>query len=281
MKRGIRTWAAAFAVYWVAGWLLEKLLLRGAPRVNGALPGSLLASALVVAVAVGIATRVEKRGIRRALLLFGLLSVPQGNNFVELLIFPLDLQAQLASRLLLKVALQAAVVAAALDAWADPGPVEPSCWPARRGIAGWWARVLASDLAYIVVYVSAGMVVWPFVRPFYEQRAMPAMPTILGMQVLRGLVFVGLLAWLARELRSSRRVAMLLGGLALSVFAAAELVVPNPFLPDFARWAHLGEVGTSNFLSGAFVTWLLTEKKPRARAVASAISPLPEPSLPS
>lgn len=120
------------------------------------------------------------------------------------------------------------MVAAALDAWAGPGSVEPSCWPEHRGVGGWLVRVLAGDLAYVVVYVTAGMIVWPFVRPFYEQRAMPAMPTILGLQIFRGLVFVGLLAWLARELRSSRRVAVLLGGLALSVFACVRAPRAQP-----------------------------------------------------
>ena len=104
------------------------------------------------------------------------------------------------------------------------------------------------------------MIAWPFVRPFYEHRAMPAMETILAMQVLRGLVFVALLAWLAHELRGARRVTILLGGLALSVFTASDLLMPNPFMPDFARWAHLCEGGTSNFLFGAFVTWMLTSQ---------------------
>ena len=128
------------------------------------------------------------------------------------------------------------------------------------------ARLVSCDLAYVVVYVTAGMIVWPFVRPFYEHRAMPAMGTILCMQVPRGLVFVALLTWLVHELRGSRRLAILLGGLALSVFSAWDLLVPNPFMPGFARWAHLSEVGTSNLLFGAFVTWMLTT---RAQSTAS------------
>lgn len=270
MKHGVRIWAAALAVYWLVGVLLEWVLLRDMPAVAGALPGSLLASAIVVAAALAITPRLAGRGIRRALVVFALLVVPVVNNFVELLIFPLDLQARLVPWLLLKVALQAAVVAAALDAWVAPGPVEPRCWPAGRGVGSWLARVLACDLAYVVTYLTAGMIAWAFVKPFYEQRVMPEMGTILRLQVLRGLVFVGLLAGLAHELRVRRPVAMLLGGLALSVFAASGLLVPNPFMPDFVRWAHLGEVGTSNFLFGAFVTWMLTTKARAARSSATA-----------
>jgi hypothetical protein len=256
--RGIGIWAAVFVAYVLTDVLLPMVLPRGTPSVPGALPASLPASAIVVAAAVVLATRLTGRGLRRALVLFALLFVPQVNNFVELLIFPLDLRAQLIPTLILKVALLSAVVAAALDAWVSPGPAEQSCWPVGRGAAGWLARVFSCDLAYVVVYVTAGMIVWPFVRPFYEHRAMPTMRTILSMQVLRGLVFVALLAWLAHELRGGRRVIILLGGLALSVFSASDLLVPNPFMPDFARWAHLCEVGTSNFLFGAFVTWMLT-----------------------
>lgn len=258
MKQRIGIWAAAFVAYVLTDAILSMVLLRGAPSTPGALPASLLANAIVMAAAVVLATRLTGRSLRRALVLFAVLFVPQVNNFIELLIFPLDLRAQLIPTLILKVALLSAGVAAALAAWVSPGLAGRSCWPVRRGAAGWLARVVSCDLAYVVVYVTAGMIVWPFVRPFYEHRAMPAMGTILSMQVLRGLVFVALLAWLAHELRGGRRVTILLGGLALSVFSASSLLVPNPFMPDFARWAHLCEVGTSNFLFGAFVTWMLT-----------------------
>ena len=264
MMRKLGIWAAVFVAYELTDMLLALVLLRGAPSAPGAMPASLLANAILVTAAVVIAPRLTGRGLRRALALFALLVVPRVNNFVELLIFPLDLQARLIPTLLLKVGLLSAVVAAAIDAWVSPGPTQPTCWPVRRGVAGWLARVLSCDLAYVVVYVTAGMIVWPYVRPFYEQRVMPAMGTILSMQVLRGLVFVALLAWLAHELRGARRVTILLGGLALSVFAASDLLVPNPFMPDFARWAHLCEVGTSNFLFGAFVTWMLTTRAPAA-----------------
>jgi hypothetical protein len=272
MMRGIRTWAVVFVAYVLADALLAMALLRGTPGTPGALPASLLASAIVVAAAVAIATRLAGRGLRRTLVLFSLLFVPQVNNFVELIIFPLDLRAQLAATLILKVGLLSAVVAATLDACLPAGPAERSCWPARRRAAGWLARLLTCDLAYVIVYVTAGMIVWPFVRPFYEHRTMPAMGTILSMQVLRGLVFVALLAGLAHELRARRAMAILLGGVALSVFSASDLLVPNPFMPDFARWAHLCEVGTSNFLFGAFVTWMLTVP---ARSAPSAALPDP------
>ncbi len=266
MMRGTGIWAAVLAAYVLADTLLAMVLLRGVPSPPGAMPAALLANAILVAAAVVIAPRLTGRGPRRALVLFGLLFVPRVNNFVEPLIFPLDLQERLIPTLLLKVALLSAVVAAALDAWVSPGPAARSCWPAQRGIAGWLARALSCDLAYVAVYVTAGMIVWPYVRPFYAHRVMPAMGAILSMQVLRGFVFVALLAWLAHELRGARRVTILLGGLALAVFAASDLIVPNSFMPDFARWAHLCEVGTSNFLFGAFVTWMLTAQ---ARPAAS------------
>lgn len=92
---------------------------------------------------------------------------------------------------------------------------------------------------------------------------MPSFGPIVGMQVLRGLVFTGLLAWLTRELRASRATTMLFGGLALAVFGGIELIVPTPYFPDFARRAHLVEVCTSNLAYGAFVVWLLSARTER------------------
>jgi hypothetical protein len=135
------------------------------------------------------------------------------------------------------------------------------------------SRLVICDLAYVVVYVAAGMTVWPFVRPFYESRAMPTPGAILSMQVLRGFVFVGLLTWLVHELRVRRWIAMILGGLALALFCGTEMIVPNPYLPDFARLAHLVEIGISNVVYGAVVVWALSDGRPREAALIQPRAP--------
>lgn len=60
---------------------------------------------------------------------------------------------------------------------------------------------------------------------------------------------------------------MLIAGATLSVLGGGGLIVPNPYLPDAVRWAHLVEVGVSNFVYGAFIGWLLTS--PRATAAVA------------
>ena len=47
-------------------------------------------------------------------------------------------------------------------------------------------------------------------------------------------------------------------GLLFSVLTAASLLLPNPLLPPEVRAVHLVETGSSNFLFGLLVGWLLT-----------------------
>lgn len=120
--------------------------------------------------------------------------------------------------------------------------------------------MIGCDLGYVVTYFVAGMIIWPLVRPFYAGQTMPPVLALLQMQLVRGLVLTGLLALLAFRLRAPRRMVVLLGGLALSVFGASPLLIPTAYFPDFARLAHLGEVGVSNFVYGCAVTFVLTSR---------------------
>ena len=36
----------------------------------------------------------------------------------------------------------------------------------------------------------------------------------------------------------------------------APLLVPNPFLPDAVRWAHMIEIGASNAIFGWLIGWI-------------------------
>lgn len=40
----------------------------------------------------------------------------------------------------------------------------------------------------------------------------------------------------------------------------ARLFLPNPYMPEPVRMAHLVETGSSNFIFGMFLTWLLTAR---------------------
>jgi hypothetical protein len=53
-----------------------------------------------------------------------------------------------------------------------------------------------------------------------------------------------------------------------SVFAVmtAPLLLPNPYMPEPVRMAHLVETGSSNFIFGMFTGWLLAQRHPVAVA---------------
>jgi hypothetical protein len=135
-----------------------------------------------------------------------------------------------------------------------------------------WARLAACALAYVVLYFTAGMLAYPYLRAFYEARPMPAPGLVLAVQPFRGLAFAGIVLLLVRQLDVSRRTAALAAGMTMSVLGGvAPLLIPNPYLPDAIRYAHLPEVGVSNFLFGLLAGWLLaSERTERAsdRAVA-------------
>jgi hypothetical protein len=90
---------------------------------------------------------------------------------------------------------------------------------------------------------------------------MPSTGNVVAAQIVRGLVFSGIVLLLVRQLRTSRRGAALVSGLTLSILGGiAPLLVPNPYLPDAVRYAHLPEVGVSNLLFGLLAGWLLATR---------------------
>jgi len=122
-------------------------------------------------------------------------------------------------------------------------------------------RFALSTLSYVFFYFAAGMMAWPFLKSFYEGRAMPVVHHVALIQIFRGAA-LSLLVWLiARNEPAGRGRAALSAGLTLSIIGGvAPLMVPNnPYLPDAVRHVHLVEVGVSNFLFGALAAWLMRE----------------------
>jgi len=50
----------------------------------------------------------------------------------------------------------------------------------------------------------------------------------------------------------------------------AQLLLPNPFMPEPVRMAHLVETASSNLIFGVFVGWLLTPTPRFDRILATA-----------
>jgi hypothetical protein len=128
-----------------------------------------------------------------------------------------------------------------------------------------------------VLYLTAGILILPFVRHFYMSSGLVNMPTlgvILATQVVRGLVYAVSLMPLLRRMEGRRRHAALVAGLALSVLGGiAPLLLPlDDILPPEVRAVHMLEIFCSNFLLGVIAAFLLVRRAPSARAAEVVVT---------
>jgi hypothetical protein len=129
--------------------------------------------------------------------------------------------------------------------------------PVAARIDGTVWKFVACDVAYLVLYYTAGIVIFPFVRDFYATQHIPPIRTIVALQLLvRGPVFVFICISLMRMLHLPPRGGAVATGLAFTLLSSVALIAPNPFFPDSVRWVHFGEVITSNFIFGTMVGWI-------------------------
>jgi hypothetical protein len=135
-----------------------------------------------------------------------------------------------------------------------------------------WGRLAAADLFYVVCYFGAGTVIFPFVREFYEAHSLPPRLVIAALQLfLRGPIYIALTLLAVRRLDGGRWERAVLAGAVLSIIGGvAPLLIPNPYFPDTVRFAHLFEVGISNFIYGSAVAWLLTSPPRSVAALAGS-----------
>lgn len=61
-------------------------------------------------------------------------------------------------------------------------------------------------------------------------------------------------------------------GLLFSVVMNAQLLLPNPYMPEAVRMARLVEIASSNFIFGMLIGWLLTNDSD-SRPIKDAASP--------
>lgn len=135
----------------------------------------------------------------------------------------------------------------------SPAGESPLSGKSAAGLA--W-RFAVSDVLYLFLYYAAGTIIFPYVRDYYATQTVPPPGTIVAMQLLlRGPVFVLLCLLLVRMMRLRRWTGALAVGLAFTILSGvAPLLMPNPYFPNYVRWIHFGEVVSSNFLFGMFVS---------------------------
>jgi hypothetical protein len=137
-----------------------------------------------------------------------------------------------------------------------------------------WLRLPAVALSYVVLYLTAGSLIYPFVRYFYMNNAVitvPAPGLVIGTQVVRGLIYASALIPLLRAMEGRRAHAALVAGLALSVLGGiAPLLLPvDDILPPEVRGVHMLEILGSNFLLGVISSFLLVRRMPGTRGAAT------------
>lgn len=235
--------------------------------------GSVVASLLVCGVLALAVERSTASGPGLIVMLAGLLyvtfpliSLPEGVLFD--VIEPAEAVVALAWLLVLMVA--AVTVQVAVAGRLEPGPATPvSSSPIRTTRALLW-RLAAVPAVFILCYFVAGLIIFPFVEPYYEGRLMPDPEAIVSMQVLRSLAIVGAAYPLLRTL-PRRRDAVLVLALALPVFGAVAPLLPaNDVMPASIRLVHALETVPYYALFGALVAVWFGPPRRRSAETASA-----------
>jgi hypothetical protein len=166
-----------------------------------------------------------------------------------------------------------AVALAAFSSWRAGRPVERGDGAARPSGGTAW-RLAVLSIAYVVLYFTAGMAVYPYVADFYAGRALPSVATLIPIQLCRGLVYsaIGLVIVASTGLRRWP-VAFAVAATLAVVGGIAPLMVPNPYMPAPVRLAHGVEVGVSNFLFGLLSGWLVGRAQRQSPAAVDIMMP--------
>jgi len=145
--------------------------------------------------------------------------------------------------------------------------------PGIRVSVGAWKLVVIA-LAYVILYFTFGyFVAWrnPAVREYYGgtdpgsffaqmRNVVRDTPWLIPFQVLRAMFWVAIALPIVRMLKADWREIALAVGVTFSVLMTALLLLPNPYMPEPVRMAHLAETASSNFIFGLLVGCLLTER---------------------
>ncbi len=156
-------------------------------------------------------------------------------------------------------------------------------WPLRLKMPGneWTWKVTAAAVLYVLVYFTFGYyVAWrtPGVPEFYGgsdpgsllgqlANVLRETPWLYPLQLLRGLIWVGIGCIIVRMHKGRPWEVMLATGLSFTVLMNASLLFPNPFMPAMVAHAHAVELVSSNFLYGILLAGLLIWSPTHAQSV--------------
>ncbi len=147
-------------------------------------------------------------------------------------------------------------------------PPEPASAPPRLSAPQWGLRLGGVAVFYVVLYTAFGhFVAWqsPAVREYYGggsgdgglgELGLFVIPWLGPFQAFRGLLWAGLGLLVIYMMRGRWWEKGLATGLLFAVLMNAQLLLPNPYMPEAVRMVHLVETASSNFILGWWIAWL-------------------------
>ncbi len=131
-------------------------------------------------------------------------------------------------------------------------------WPAIYFLAGYF---IAWQFRAVREYYSGAALAAPFVDMMKENFG----SGLYFFQIFRGLLWV-LIAWpvLSVIKGDSLKKGVLLG-LLFTVLGSAQLLIPNPYMPEPVRMAHLLETAVSDFIWGVIIAMILFPSRPEGQ----------------
>jgi hypothetical protein len=255
--RTILAWFALVAARVIAGIAIPISF----PGANHALAWILLTDFITVAILAYVALRADLRGWKLGAVLAAIPCVIAAANTIEGAIF-LGNSGLPWTRILTMTLLTYLLV---VPVWAllfgRRPPVEAQFDPlADKTLLEKLWRFALCDLSYLVLYYTAGAIIFPYVRDFYATQTIPPLPKIVALQLLiRGPMFIALCLLLVRLLRLPRLTGAVVTGVFFTILTGVlPLLIPNPVFPDAVRWVHMAEITSSNFVFAFIVAWLWT-----------------------
>jgi hypothetical protein len=278
----VRTTAIALALV-LLGWLLGLLL--PAEQITGESPGGVsglllpFTSAFLLAAALAYPisrSRLDGRALFGVVFLavFGLMTVL---TLVEAALF-LNMTLGELLQEFFKTTLTSAVLAwlaVLLFPKSEGAVTRIARGPNPPTTASWVRRWIGVSLLYVVLYITAGLLILPLIRTWYEAQGTlePNPAFFFPFQIARGAVFVACVLPLLRSMRAARWQASLAMAVMIPlVHGVAGLITPNPFMPDHVRYAHMLEIGWSNFVLGLLIGFLFWNPSRIAEEPAQALN---------
>jgi hypothetical protein len=138
----------------------------------------------------------------------------------------------------------------------------------------WSWKLAVIAIAYLILYFTFGYyIAWrnPAVPEYYGgtdpgsffaqmSTVLRDTPWLVPFQILRAMLWTLIALPVVRMMKGSWFETALAVALLFSVVMNSQLLLPNPYMPDAVRMAHLLETASSNFIFGFLIGWLLSKR---------------------